>query len=64
MAKRKVPTVIFLSLMGLALGTYYAYRYQLQLVENKPLLPPVSPPVDTVAAARGLIEPRDGSIGI
>jgi len=64
MAKRKVPTVIFLSVIGLALGAYYAYKYQLQLQNNEPYMPPASPPPNTIAAAKGLIEPRDGSIGI
>lgn len=64
MGKRKIPTVIFLSVLGLALGAYYAYKYQLKVEDNVPVLPPARPPVGTIAAARGIVEPRDGSIGI
>ncbi len=64
MGKRKIPTVILLSVLGLVLGAYYAYKYQLKVVDNEPVLPPPRPPAETFAAARGIVEPRDGSIGI
>ncbi len=64
MLKHKIPTVMFLSVIGLALGIIYAYFNQLRVQEIHPPVVPTFDLLNISCVATGILEPAGGSIGI
>ena len=64
MLKHKIPTVMFLSVIGLALGIIYAYFSQLRVREIPPPVVPTFSFANVSCVATGILEPAGGSIGV